>query len=94
MTSIIGDIYTLYVNQYLLKYSKVNEDMIHVSIPSYAEDLPIKDKCLSAFFRDKLYKIGWRHIAINSLEKNVLFPIGAWKNCQRISIIDGSFILN
>lgn len=86
----VDEIHWLLVNQYTLKYSKIDNTTIRVSVPSYGENIDIQDKKISNDFADELRKCAWSDKAIQKLEQ-ILFPNnGLWnKHMYKISIKSG-----
>ena len=86
----VDKIHWLLVNQYTLKYSKIDDTTIHVSVPGYDENINIQDKKISNDFVDELRKCAWSDNAIFKLEQ-ILFPNnGEWnKHMHKISIESG-----
>lgn len=83
-------IYTLYVNSYSLKYSKIDDKTIRVSVPSYGENMDISKNKLTDSFATYLKSIGWSKYALISLENYVLFPPnGEWSNCMKLNPKNG-----
>lgn len=62
--------YTIYVNNYSIKFS-FDEKHIHISMPLYREDLDIKDPILSDIFRKTLIQYGWKNIAVTALNNYI-----------------------
>ena len=85
-------VHTLFVNNYSLKYSRVDESTIRVSIPGHAENIDDGTK-ISDSFKDVLKDLGWSDFAIKILEKYVLFPKdGIWHTCLRINPVKGKLL--
>jgi hypothetical protein len=80
-------IYTLYVNNYNLKYSNI-KDIIHISVPNYGIEIPIDSISLPNELKNKLKGMGWRSAAINTFESYIL-NANNWKNCLSININTG-----
>jgi hypothetical protein len=87
----IDQINWLLVKGYSLKYSKIDEDTIKISIPYHHDYVNIHTKDISENFINALKNNGWSDNAILSLKHHILFPEnGIWnKHMKKIAIKSG-----
>jgi hypothetical protein len=61
----VDKIFALYVKQYSIQYSKIDDTTIHVSCPDFAENITIANKSISFAFISLLLDRGWTNKAID-----------------------------
>jgi hypothetical protein len=87
----INQIFTLMIKEgeYKLKYSKINENQIAVSSPTFYQILDINKQEFDKNFIDELVERGWSKKAISSLH-HILFPMNnEWNNMCELSLKTG-----
>lgn len=75
-------IYTLYVNNYSVQFSK-KDGVISVSLPSFRFSFETKQLPESA--RTKFMQSGWSDVMINALEKHLVSGDWIKLNCKKLS---------